>query len=420
MYSVDCSDIASKNCKTCSNISGQGVCTSCYTPIYSLFNNSLCTNACGNVSQYETYPNSGVCVPCTPPCLSCLDSTNCTTCISGFYLIVGQNVCLSSCNTSNGYYSFTSNDFLYCKTCTEPFCKSCPRDICDACQSSWVLLNGKCQGGCAAGTFNAGGVCSLCDRSCLTCDGPANTNCFNCSVGYSEIDGQCTSSCPTGKVNLLDGTCGCSGDCASCISLATKCLSCLEPSKFYFNYICYTACPASTYAIGQTCLSCTSGCLRCSSTTCVECLNGASIFENKCYYNCKEVGPRYTSMLVSGVLRCDQCPDGCSECDETYKCTECLASYSLNGTVCKRACEATNTCDITPKVDPVIPLPGFLTFAIWCLVVALVKIFLIKGVYVPYTLLFGGALIQFVILAASLGSVDAKIKSLASARLLQT
>lgn len=64
-----------------------------------------------------------------------------------------------------------------------------------------------------------------------------------------------------------------------------------------------------------------------------------------------------------------------------------------NGTVCKRACETTNTCDLTPKIDPIVPLPGFLAFAIWTIVIVMVKIFLIKTTYVPYTLIFGGALI---------------------------
>lgn len=321
-YSVDCGDSQySKNCRTCSTISGQQVCTSCYTPTYSLYNNSLCTNACGNESQYETYPSSGVCVACTPPCFSCFSSTNCSTCIPGFYLIVAANLCLPNCSVSNGYYSVSSNGFLYCKTCTEPNCKSCPIDVCDACMANWALLDGKCQDGCAPGTFNAGGVCSRCNQSCLTCDGPLNTNCFNCSLDYYEVDGQCTRSCPEGKVSLQDGICGCSGDCSSCVDRAEKCLSCLNALKYYYDFGCYDQCPTATYALGQSCMSCSSGCLRCSSTTCVECLNGYSIFENKCYFDCKQVGPRFAKMAVSGVMRCEECPDGCSDCNPLYECT---------------------------------------------------------------------------------------------------
>jgi hypothetical protein len=55
MYRVDCGDnptIISKNCKTCSIVSSIYSCTSCYNPPDSLYNNSYCTNNCGNISLY--------------------------------------------------------------------------------------------------------------------------------------------------------------------------------------------------------------------------------------------------------------------------------------------------------------------------------------------------------------------------------
>lgn len=101
-----------------------------------------------------------------------------------------------------------------------------------------MLLNGACTGGCADGTYNSGGLCTKCDKSCLTCDGPSNTDCFDCATNYYSIDGQCTSKCPTGMVVLATGVCGCDGGCKTCVNISTKCLSCSDPTMFYYNYKC--------------------------------------------------------------------------------------------------------------------------------------------------------------------------------------
>lgn len=61
--------------------------------------------------------------------------------------------------------------------------------------------------------------------------------------------------------------------------------------------------------------------------------------------------------------------------------------------MCKRACEATNTCNVLVTPDPVIPLPGLITFGLWVAIIVGLKLFVNKGIYVPYALLFGGALI---------------------------
>lgn len=313
VYSISCgqnASIISLNCKTCAYIGSQSICTSCYTPEYSLYNNSVCTNACGNLSKYETYPSSGVCVSCMIPCYTCYSSTNCSSCISPFYLYTDLNICQSSCNTSNSYYIFNVTTYLYCKKCTTTQCASCPGDICAACLSPYVLQGNQCIGGCPDGTYNAGGMCMTCNIACLTCNGSSAANCIVCTSGYNMINGECISGCPAGTVSLND-TCTCSGDCATCVNSTTTCLSCSDVSKFYYQYKCYSECPSTTYAIGQICYNCSSGCLRCTTTTCMECIGNYSISQNKCYGNCKELGASYTSMLVNGVMTCISCPNGC-------------------------------------------------------------------------------------------------------------
>lgn len=121
-------------------------------------------------------------------------------------------------------------------------------------------MNGTCVGGCVNGTYNSGGTCKNCHPSCLTCDGQFNTNCFECAPNNYPDNGACTSNCPYGKVLNSSGLCSCSGDCATCVTTTTKCLSCLNTTYFIYNYTCNIKCPVTTYALGQQCVSCSSGC----------------------------------------------------------------------------------------------------------------------------------------------------------------
>jgi hypothetical protein len=41
----------------------------------------------------------------------------------------------------------------------------------------------------------------------------------------------------------------------------------------------------------------------------------------------------------------------------------------------------------------VLPLPGLITFGIFTIAIVLLKILLLKDIYVPYSLLFGAALV---------------------------
>lgn len=59
---------------------------------------------------------------------------------------------------------------------------------------------------------------------------------------------------------LSNNFCGCEVPCATCTGTKTSCLSCLDPNFFLYNSNCYSPCPNATYAIGQQCFSCTSGC----------------------------------------------------------------------------------------------------------------------------------------------------------------
>jgi hypothetical protein len=212
----------------------------------------------------------------------------------------------------------------------------CTSTTCTACKSGMALLSNQCLGGCSQHMYNSGGVCLVCDVACDACDGPNNNNCFNCSIGYNSINGACTDLCPIGQVILANGSCGCDPVCTTCVNYSNKCLSC-PIGKYFYNNQCFSACPTSTYILGQSCIDCTSGCMTCSSTTCIQCLNNYNIFENKCYQDCKVLGQRYVSMMDSnGILRCDQCPSGCTDCNSQYLCTSCESGYFLNGTVCKR------------------------------------------------------------------------------------
>ena len=124
-----------------------------------------------------------------------------------------------------------------------------------------MLLDNRCTGGCTGRTYNLGGVCRTCHDACSTCDGPSDFDCLGCSLNYFPISGgQCVNQCPYGSVMLSSNVCGCEVPCATCTGTNTSCLSCLDSNFFLYNFNCYSPCPNATYAIGQQCFSCTSGC----------------------------------------------------------------------------------------------------------------------------------------------------------------
>ena len=141
-------------------------------------------------------------------------------------------------------------------------------------------------------------------------------------------------SCPTGTaVNPSTGSCGCDTPCLTC-STYTACTNCLNSSLWVLNGGCVESCPLSTYANAGQCVPCSAGCLVCTINTCTNCVNSS-------YSDCNLISQQYDVFGTSCVL----CPTGCDHCEGT-NCTACLDGYSLNSTLCIKACLLTNTCEL--------------------------------------------------------------------------
>ena len=88
--------------------------------------------------------------------------------------------CLSSCNTSAGFYvdgKTCANCDVSCKTCTGH------RMACSSCKNGLYKLFSACLTECPDGYFEdiSSGDCIACHNSCRTCSGPLPSNCTDCN-----------------------------------------------------------------------------------------------------------------------------------------------------------------------------------------------------------------------------------------------
>jgi hypothetical protein len=77
--------------------------------------------------------------------------------------------------------------------------------------------------------------------------------------------------------------------------------------------------------------------------------------------------------------------------------------------------------------DPVptrkLPLPGFIAGAVWLIILAILKVFILKKIYVPYSFMFVCCIVEYVLVIVVLANENSVIKSLLTSsvsRLLQT
>lgn len=221
---------------------------------------------------------------------------------------------------------------------------------------------------------------------------------------------------------LTDTTCGCSPSCGKCEGLSTNCITCSDPSLLLYNYQCIPGCYEGSYNQSGKCIDCNTGCQNCTPTLCLVCQTGYNVYENKCYTECNTIGERFAA--VNGT--CIECPDGCDLCDASLRCSICLVNYTLvNNSVCQRTCEIQKNCvKINPVPDKIIPLPGMIASVVWLAILVVLKVFILKGVYLPYSYIFGACLAEFVIILVTLSKMNGVIQNLIAAlqqnsRLLQ-
>lgn len=380
------------SCETCIGGGYSDQCSSCFAGSFLHPNTGgQCISSCPSGFWQDTYTRT--CQPCwsssSPPytCATCYGSrdTNCLSCHDGSFLHQGQ--CINPC--PDGYWSDTS--VRECKPCwsstTSPFsCKTCDAKYDSNCLScnigtfQYPMGYGRCIDICPDGFYGDNSIwqCKPCYTStggsalpgkytCVTCYGPAATNCKSCQIGtyYSSIENICVTSCPDGYYadnspypynqcrkcyqssppSNLDGTC------ATCYGPdSNQCYTCDSP--LFFDATtgrCVSTCPIGYWGnpSSKECEHCyqapsptdpSQNCYTCigpESTNCTSCSAGTFYYtlNNSCLLNCPTIGfwedsflnlcqPCYQYTAASpNDNTCVTCtgsdPDNCLSCNST-------------------------------------------------------------------------------------------------------
>jgi proprotein convertase subtilisin/kexin type 5 len=168
--------ISSLNCSVCRNVSGL---------FYYLLNNSCSINC--PLTQYEGFNNysNPICIACISPCQNCNGNISCLSCVNGYNLIYGTDICNQSC--PDGQFANNSICLLCsinCVTCSTSAgkCGSCGLSVYGL---DLYLHSFSCIAVCPVHFFAniTSHNCDTCDSSCYTCTGPTPNNCTSCNSG---------------------------------------------------------------------------------------------------------------------------------------------------------------------------------------------------------------------------------------------
>ena len=205
----------------------------CPTGYFTSTNTTLIASLTGLV------PNGTVCQSCHSDCFTCTtpDAFSCPACKTAF-ILKPQNgpiaQCLSSC---------MGNQSDLCQLCHQQ-CNGCTgptnRD-CVSCKEDTIVIDDgtqTCVPRCTGSTYlsrssNGEHLCHMCDRQCINCTGPSNSDCTLChSVNYT-VNGtsECIETCPTGTYDFNGFCLPCHEQCNGCNGPTSQnCTTCIEAS----------------------------------------------------------------------------------------------------------------------------------------------------------------------------------------------
>ena len=173
----------------------------------------------------EYYPCYGACSEC-----SSSFSTTCDACILDAGLVYDSASTSCECVYSN-YYIDESDGFV-CKPCSER-CLTCDgpnANDCLTCDTFNFLTLDSATKTCVCQISyylpNPTDLrCDACDPECLTCSGPANTECLTCDATklYTYESSNSTCLCPVGYYSYRTDTAPLSATCLICDSTCTSC-----------------------------------------------------------------------------------------------------------------------------------------------------------------------------------------------------
>jgi hypothetical protein len=306
---------------------------------------------------------NGACVPCDTSCATCSGTTDndCTSCPQGFILdggkcVVPPPVCDPTCWTCSGT---GPND---CTSCPQGYqlewdsscqlIENCVKWGYSHDESTNPLGPNKCYNDCDCdGTRRCSPTglcrecadlanaypsqyniadCPVCDKSCLTCDGPSDSDCTACADSFVLIDGSCS---------ICDSPClTCSNDTDSCTSCEDGYVlngtSCVEPP-----IECDVTCLECDGPASNQCTACPDDkVLQSGSCVPVDCVafdyvyneNDSPLGPNRCNDDCECDGTR----RCSPDKYCAECFDLVSEFPTVYAFSDCP--------VCEQPCQSCN------------------------------------------------------------------------------
>ena len=150
---------------------------------------SECLTKCPN-KTFEDVKLS-ICKPCLSPCENCISENLCLSCRTGFFFDTLSNSCLEAC--PDYYYGNIKNNT--CVPCY-PSCQTCLDELdisCIKCNyfKNYIKLNDYCvplqckpKEYIVVDSKKEISKCQPCDLACSACDGPGNSNCISCEIGY--------------------------------------------------------------------------------------------------------------------------------------------------------------------------------------------------------------------------------------------
>jgi hypothetical protein len=379
---------------------------------------------CGDgfyMEQWCTAQANTVCVGCADNnCQSCSGPNDmCQECKTGFVLLDGT--CISEC--PSGMFPTATSAGIVCDTCHgtcatcngagQGNCVTCPHGLTDSSgecssfcheQNEYQLVicaadennnDGTCVDVCPDGTYQSselwGDVCQPCSRTCLTCTGPATTDCIDCDFDnhfFIMDGGVCTNIClpqnqyqPPGGAPCAD----CDGSCDQCVGEGpANCVACAT-GLVKQDGICVNSCDADRYldTVDNTCKAnpcdaCHSTCAKCSGPgglfrqDCTVCAVGFVRHNGQCIGACPPDYELDTDDNTCKPVVCDACHSTCATCfgpaaDECTTCTgvgvallegscvsDCLSGSfaDSNDNICKAcgagctSCSAAYGCDV--------------------------------------------------------------------------
>ena len=310
------------------------------------------TLECIDECPVGTFENLHMCRDCPEFCSECVDDHVCLKCRDGAVRMTngecaGECPDLSFADTSGNCVQ-CHHSCLSCNGPTDSNCTSCPGQLS-------LGEDGTCSirlpSSCRDGTYfdHRKLECQSCHVTCAKCSGKESTQCTQCYESYVHTDdGRCIDvrelrSCDSGHYfNTSSSACiPCPSLCANC-SQDAKCLSCVDNYFLLSDGSCVESCPEHTVTDNQTNVCLDTACHK----SCLACFGTKDSQCISCYEGLLLFEGSCIENCSNGTYKtentCRRCHPSCSEClgPAEDQCLGCHSGTYLQANCCVRACPA--------------------------------------------------------------------------------